>query len=127
MDVTVTVTNTGKVAGKEVVELYVSAPNDKIEKPVQELKAFGKTKLLKPKESQTLTFVLTPKDLASYFTACSSWIADAGTYQVKVGASSRDIRATSSFNLDKKIVVEKTHYVLQPDRFVREISVNNKK
>ncbi|MCI1647527.1 MAG: fibronectin type III-like domain-contianing protein, partial [Bacteroides sp.] len=123
MDVTVTVTNTGKVAGKEVVQLYLSAPQNTIEKPVQELKGFAKTRLLKPNESQTLTFTLNGRALASYWSGISSWVADAGKYEVKVGSSSRNIRATASFNLDKSTVIEKDHYALQPDRHVKEISV----
>ena len=127
MNVTVTITNTGKVAGKEVVQLYLSAPQDKIEKPVQELKGFAKTSLLKPNESQTLTFTLDGRALASYWSSISAWVADAGKYEVKIGASSRDIKATASFNLDKSTVVEKEHYVLYPDRYVKEISVKDKK
>jgi beta-glucosidase len=127
MDVTVTITNTGKVAGKEVVQLYLSAPQDKIEKPVQELKGFAKTKLLKPNESQTLTFTLDGRALASYWSGISTWVADAGKYEVKIGASSRDIKATASFSLDKSTIVEKEHYVLYPDRYVKEISVKDKK
>lgn len=123
MDVTITVTNTGKVAGKEVVQLYFSAPQNTIEKPVQELRGFAKTRLLKPNESQTLTFTLDGRALASYWSGISSWVADAGKYEVKVGSSSRNIRATASFNLDKSMVIEKDHYALQPDRHVKEISV----
>ncbi len=127
MNVTVTITNAGKVAGKEVVQLYLSAPQNKIEKPVQELKGFAKTRLLKPNESQILTFTLDERALSSYWSGISSWVADAGKYEVKIGTSSRDIKATTSFNLDKSIVVEKEHYVLQPDRYVKEISITDKK
>ena len=93
----VKVTNTGKIAGREVVQLYLSAPGKSLPKPALELKGFAKTKLLKPGESQTVSFTLQTRDLASFDAASSSWVAEAGSYTVKVGASSEDIRQTASF------------------------------
>jgi beta-glucosidase len=104
---TIIVTNKGNVAGKEVAELYVSAPAQKLDKPSEELKAFAKTKLLKPGESQTLTFTLSASDLASFDTNSSSWIAEAGKYTVKVGSSSLNIKQSTTFDLAKEIVTEK--------------------
>ncbi len=98
---TITVKNTGKVAGREVVELYVSAPSGNLEKPTRELKAFAKTKLLAPGESETLTMKVSAYELASFNEATSSWETAAGTYQVLFGASVEDIRATASFRLGK--------------------------
>ena len=98
---TVTVRNTGKVAGREVVQLYLSAPGKTMPKPAIELKGFAKTKTLAPGESQALTFQLTPRDLASFDQASSSWMAEAGTYTVKIGASSEDIRQTATFTKAK--------------------------
>ncbi|MBO6221646.1 MAG: glycoside hydrolase family 3 C-terminal domain-containing protein, partial [Bacteroidales bacterium] len=97
----VTVTNTGSVPGKEVVEVYVSAPSGGLEKPARELKAFGKTKSLAPGESQTLSFSVPAYDLASFNEASSSWETAAGNYQVHFGASVEDIRATGSFPVKK--------------------------
>lgn len=92
--VTVNVKNIGKCAGKEVVQLYVSAPNNKeMNKPVKELKAFAKTKELKPGESELVTMTVAAADLASFDIATSSWVVDAGKYEFLIGASSRDIRA----------------------------------
>jgi beta-glucosidase len=112
---TVTVKNTGKVAGKEVVQVYISAPTKTIDKPAQELKAFGKTRLLQPGESQVLTFKINAADLASFHTDASAWITDAGNYVLKASASSRDIRQTADFKVLKTIVVEKDHNVLKPE------------
>jgi len=119
---TVTVKNTGKSAGKEVVQLYLSAPKTEIEKPMQELKGFEKTKLLEPGESQQITFLLDSRALASYWSGISSWIADKGEYQIRIGASSKDIRQIATFTLSKSIVVEKTHNVLYPDKALNELS-----
>ncbi|MFT4190562.1 MAG: glycoside hydrolase family 3 N-terminal domain-containing protein [Comamonas sp.] len=93
----VTVTNTGKVAGREVVQVYVSAPRGALDKPEEELRAFAKTALLQPGQSQTLQFEIAGKDLASFDTAQGRWVADPGTYQLRIGASSRDIRLHQDF------------------------------
>ena len=119
---TITITNRGKVAGKEVVEIYLSAPAKNIDKPTEELKAFAKTKLLKPGETQTLTFTITAADLASFYTDKEAWIADAGNYTVKAGASSADIRLTGNFNLPNEIVVEKVNKVLTPKVEINELT-----
>ena len=110
---TVTVTNTGKVAGKEVVELYVSAPAGGLEKPACELKAFAKTKELQPGESQTLTLKVSAYELASFNEAASAWEAAAGKYSVHFGASVADIRCTVPFTL-KKAQNWPVHNVLAP-------------
>lgn len=94
---TVTVTNTGKVAGKEAVQLYVAAPQGALPKPEAELRAFAKTGLLQPGQSQTLSFRLTARDLASFDPAAKTWVAAAGRYTLKIGASSRDIRQSMAF------------------------------
>ena len=108
--VSVVVKNTGSYAGKEVVQLYVSAPAGKLDKPAQELKAFAKTAELQPGDSEVVTFVVNNEDLASFDEAQSAWVVDAGTYQFHIGASSRDIKATLA--ADVKGSVNKAHDVL---------------
>ncbi len=95
-------------------------PAKTIDKPMQELKAFGKTHLLQPGESQSLTFTIRSADLASFHTDNSEWITDAGKYVLKAGISSRDIKQTDVFNILKAIMVEKDHKVLQPEVNITE-------
>ena len=97
----VTVRNTGSVAGREVVEVYVSAPAGGLEKPARELKAFGKTKALAPGESQTLSFEVSAYELASFNEAANRWETAAGKYTVGFGRSVADIPAGASFQLKK--------------------------
>ena len=98
---TITVTNIGAVAGKEAVQLYVSAPGGGLEKPANELKAFAKTRELQPGESQTLTMTVSTYDLASYNEATQAWETAAGRYTVKFGANVEDIRATAVYTQAK--------------------------
>ena len=110
--VTVTVKNTGSVSGKEVAQVYVTAPNGKIEKPAQELKAFAKTRELKPGESETLTMQIPVRMLASFDEQGSQWLTEAGNYTIKIGSSSRDIRCTATAKVGK--YTEKVSNALAP-------------
>ena len=111
---TIDITNNGSVAGREVVEVYLSAPEGKLEKPMEVLVNFGKTKLLNPGESQTLTFGIEARDLCSFDEATSSWLAEGGEYTLKIGASATDIKSSENFNLDKDLVVETVSNALAP-------------
>jgi beta-glucosidase len=113
-EVSLTVANTGKAAGREVVQLYLTAPGKIASKPAIELKGFTKTKTLKPGESQLVTFTLTPRDFTSFDEASLSWIAEEGTYTVKVGASSEDIRQTATITKPKQETVEKVSVSVGP-------------
>ena len=110
----ITITNTGERAGKEVVELYVSAPSGGLEKPARELKAFAKTKELQPSQSQTLTMNLSLYDLASYNEATQAWETAPGRYTISFGASVEDIRATAPYSLSKQYSVQ-CHDVMKPN------------
>ena len=112
-EVTVTVKNTGGVKGKEVVQLYVAAPNAKqLNKPDKELKAFAKTRELAPGESQSVTLSVKAADLASYDTAGAQWKVDEGEYRFLVAASATDIKAELKASV--KAWSEKLHDVMKP-------------
>ena len=112
-EVSVVVKNTGKFDGKEVVQLYVSAPDNKAaNKPAKELKAYAKTRLLKPSESQTLTLQVKTADLASFDESASAWVVAEGAYQFLVGVSSQDIKTTLS--ADVKAQTQKANDVMKP-------------
>lgn len=98
--VKVQVTNTGKRAGKEAVQLYAAAPDRATaNKPEKELKAFAKTGELQPGQSETLELKLPKADLASFDEAASAWVVAPGSYELLLGASSRDIRAKVSVDV----------------------------
>ena len=114
VEVSITVTNTGSVSGKEVAQVYVQAPKGRLEKPAQELKAFAKTRELKSGESQTLVMTIPVRDLASYDEASSQWLTEAGTYAFRIGTSSRNIAATAQLKLPE--YTEKTTNALAPQQ-----------
>lgn len=122
--VTITVKNTGNVAGKEVAQLYISAPaTGNISKPAKELKAFSKTKLLQPNEEQTLTMAFNLKDLSSFDNKQSAWITDAGIYNVLIGSSSRDIKQNLQFNIASMVLTEKVHNVMKPIEQIKTLTL----
>ena len=93
LTVSVTVTNCGKRAGKEIVQLYVRdlAKAPKVEREIRALKNFGKVDL-QPGESKEVTLAVKPSDLTYFDVAANNFRADAGAYAVEIGASSRDIK-----------------------------------
>lgn len=119
---TIIVKNTGAVAGKEAVQLYVAAPAGGLEKPAFELKGFAKTKNLAPGEAQTLTINVDKYTLASFNEAASAWETAAGTYKVMFGANAADIRGTGEYKL-KKAESWKVNNVLAPAQLINELTL----
>lgn len=113
IEVSVTVKNTGKVAGKQVAQVYVTAPKGAYEKPAKELKTFGKTRELKPGESQTLKMTLEKRDLASFDEANSQWKVDAGNYLFQVGTDVESIKGTATLKVAE--YTEKTSCACAPN------------
>lgn len=122
-EASITITNTGKVAGKEVVQLYVSAPDGTLVKPALELKAFDKTRELQPGQSQTLTLKVSNYDLASFSEAQSAWITDAGRYTIKFAAAVNDVRCTSTYTI-RQAQSWGASNVLAPQIAIQEIPIH---
>ena len=101
--VTATVTNTGNFPGKEVVQVYVSCPEGKLDKPYQDLAAFGKTKELAPGEAEQLSVTFSMKDLASYDEETAAWILEKGNYVIRVGNSSADTTVAAMAVLEETV------------------------
>lgn len=92
INVMVTVTNSGNLVGKEVVQVYTSKPETKIDRPLKELRTFAKTKSLNAGEATILTLQIPVSELSYWSEESSHWILEKGLYSIKIGASSRDIR-----------------------------------
>ena len=106
VSVTVTVTNTGDTyAGKEVVQVYASCPQGKLVKEFRRLAGFGKTKLLAPKESQTMTITFPLYQLTSYEEESASWILEPGMYGIWVGNDLNTSVLSGALELDEKAVM----------------------
>lgn len=118
--VAVDVQNTGKSAGKEVVQLYVAAPDAAgCNRPEKELKAFAKTAELKPGEKTTVTMKVNAADLAWFDETSSSWVVDAGTYHFLIGASSRDVKAT--LEVEVAASSQQVNDILKPQEAIQEL------
>lgn len=101
--VSTTVTNTGKRAGKEVVQLYIGQEKSSVERPARELKGFEKVSLA-PGETKTVTFTVSPEDLMYYSEVNHAWTAEAGKFKAYVCASSEDVRGEVGFDLSSNVV-----------------------
>ena len=106
------VSNTGARAGREVVQVYVSAPAGRLDKPYQDLAAFAKTDLLEPGASQELTISFSLRDCASYDAQKESYVLEAGSYVVRVGNSSDHTQPAALVDLDGEAIVTKARNCL---------------
>ena len=97
--VTVSVTNTGSVAGREVVQVYTSLPGSAVQRPPRELKAFASAPL-DPGETTDITLTIRRADLAYWDRRVDAWVVEGGRYVVEVGASSRDLRSSTTIDID---------------------------
>lgn len=113
-----TIKNTGKFYGKEVVQLYVSQPQGKLDKPYQTLAAFAKTETLQAGEEQTLSLTFDLRDLASYDASRASWILEPGDYVLRLGESSMDTKSIAIVRLDGEAVVKQVKNCLGKPDFI---------
>ena len=127
VSVTVNVTNTGDTySGKEVVEVYFSAPDGSIEKPYQELAGFAKTDNLAPGESQKLIVTYKTTEMSSYDEAKAAYVMEDGDYIVRVGDSSRNTKVAGVLTLDKDVVTEQLSNQLTLDKNWKDLSKTGK-
>ena len=94
--VTVPVTNTGNVEGKEIVQLYIHDEKSSVPRPFKELKGFKKVNLL-PGQTTEVAFTITPDDLKFFDADKHMWVAEPGKFKAMIGSSSTDIRSTVQF------------------------------
>jgi len=112
--VKVDVKNTGKRAGRNVVELFVAAPNSKkANKPEKELRNYAKTRLLQPGEKETITMKVSAEDLASFNEKASAWKTDAGVYTFMICSSANDVEAKATAKV--KAWTKKVNNVMKPN------------
>ncbi len=127
----VSVKNTGLVSGKEVVQIYASAPQGLLGKPAKVLADFGKTKELAPGEEQILTFKVPFYAFASYDEAGatgykSAYVLEKGGYQIYVGSSVRDVKEAGSFTLEETMLLEQCSQAMAPEKKFKRMHVTEK-
>ena len=114
--VTVSVRNTGTLyAGREIVQVYVSQPRGKLDKPYQVLAGFAKTKELAPGEEEILTVDFSISSLASYDEERAAWVLEEGSYDIRVGTHSRNTHIAAVLELDESVVTEQLQNKVRPD------------
>jgi len=110
------VTNTGSVSGRQVVQIYCSQPQGKLDKPYQFLTGFGKTGKLKPGESEEVTIKIPIMALCSFDEELTAWVMEKGDYVFRVGDNSRSTKLAAKVVLDRLTVIKKVAKVIEPDR-----------
>ena len=121
VSIDVTVRNTGIATGKEVVQLYASAPEGELAKPRQELICFAKTDHIAPAGSEKLTLSFDVRKMASYSEKRAAWVLEAGDYWIRVGSSSRSTKLAAVVRLDHLVETEKLKNLFALDEPVDEI------
>ena len=122
VQVEVEVTNIGdKYPGKEVVQVYYSAPDGIMEKATQELAGFAKTKLLAPGEKDVVTITFATTDMASFDAYDAAWIMEEGEYTIRVGNSSRNTEAVAVIDLDEQVTTLQLKRLMRDTIAVREL------
>ena len=113
--VRVKVTNTGALPGREVVQVYYSAPDGALEKPYQELAGYGKTKELAPGGSEILDIAYETGSMASYDPQKAAWVLEKGTYYIRAGVHSRATRVVAALTLEADVITEQLRNKLSLD------------
>ena len=122
VSVTVKVTNIGAFPGREVVQVYGSAPRAGLEKPMQVLCGFGKTRLLQPGQCQELKVSFQLTNLESYDPAKAAYVLEAGEYVIRVGVNSRNTHVAALVRLDETVETKKVRNICPLDEEFEEIS-----
>lgn len=122
--VTIRVTNTGNMAGREVVQVYSAAPKSRLEMPRVELRAFQKTKLLVPGEAQELTLTFPTGDLASYDEKQAAYVLPAGAYTILVGNCVRELEEVGQFFNEEERVTEQLQNRCVPAKLPRRLKAD---
>ncbi len=121
---TVLVKNTGSAAGKEIVQLYVSCPQEGMQKEYQRLAAFAKTDLLQPGETETLSLTFPISSLASYDEFQAETCLEQGNYILRLGTSSRSTEPVAALRLEQRIVLSRHRNLCRAEKPVAELTQN---
>ncbi len=111
LQITVSVTNTGKCAGKETVQVYLSCPQGRLKKEYRRLAAFAKTPLLAPGECTELALEVPAKQLASYDEQASAWVIEAGSYGIWIGNSLETAVLAATWDVERDVILERTAHI----------------